>query len=107
MKLACLASAFVVAVGFIAGCSGGGTGDTEYVIRDGKAYCIFTDSEREFAVGVIEGDQVKLYATYGGQTVPASDVEARILAIEVEENEDHDTQQRRIVTVLAPPTAAN
>jgi hypothetical protein len=68
MKLASMASAFSVAAGLLAGCSGGatggGTGDTEYVVRDGKAYCVFTGSEREFAVGIIEGDQVKLYATY-------------------------------------------
>lgn len=47
-------------------------------VRDGIAYCIFTESQREQKIGTVQNDQVALYAMYGGLTLTLNELEDRV-----------------------------
>ncbi len=47
-------------------------------VRDGIAYCIFTESQREQKIGTVQNDQVALYAMYGGFTLTLNELEDRV-----------------------------
>lgn len=51
-------------------------------VRDGIAYCIFTESQREQKIGTVQNDQVALYAMYGGLTLSLNEVEDQVSRLE-------------------------
>lgn len=69
-------------------------------VRDGVALCVFEGSGREYKVGKVVGDQVTLFATFGGVTISLKDLEKAVAGIEGEGADDWRKEQRALGNAL-------
>lgn len=102
-----LSSHFAIASALIVvfnGCSGS---TTSVDIRDGVVYCTFVASETEQKIGTVSDDQVTVFATFGGQVLPLSEVRGIVAKVDVDESETRQSvvQLRALQTAFYSHTA--
>jgi hypothetical protein len=67
------------------------------VERENEAVCVFASDGREIGVGTLAGDEVTLYASYGGGTISMAQLKETMSGIEPADVEGLDYRGQRVL----------
>lgn len=73
---------------------------TRIYVHDGIAFCAFVKSGGQYKVGTVDGDQVTLYATYGGVTLALKRLEEAVATIAEGDAEGPRQEPRALANAL-------
>jgi hypothetical protein len=84
---------------FLAGCGGanGSGGAVSVIEKEGEAICVFAGDGREIGVGTLAGEEVTLYASYGGGTISMDVLKETMSGIEPADVEGLDYRAQRML----------